>query len=153
MLRIKMPIADQKHNSENRGECVSFLDEKEKRGLERIRSDTLSDLHRLHRRSRMSIAQRIVLLIGAALITVCSLFPCWSISFKDGSEQEIHRSFIYESGAKRSAVFVKKWINKDENVRISTMPEANIDYHRLLVEYAMVLSLTAAVFFLVGRRE
>lgn len=144
---------DQKRDQKNRGEYVSFLDEKEKRGLARIRLDSLADIHQLHRRSRMNIAQRIILLIGATLITACSLFPCWSISFKDGGEKEIHRSFIYEPGANLSAVFIKKWINKDENIRISTMPEAKIDYYRLLVEYAMVVSLTTAVFFLVGRRE
>lgn len=148
-----MLIANQRHGHENRGECVSSLDENGKRGLERIRSDSLSDIHRLHRRWRMNIAQKIMILIGAAAITVCSLFPCWSISFKDGGEEEIHRSFIYEPGARLSAVFIKKWINKDGNVRISTMPEAKIDYHRLFVEYAMVVSLTIAMFFLVGRRE
>ena len=148
-----MLIADQRRDQENRGEYVSFSDEKEKRGLERIRSDNQSDIHQFHRRSRMNIAQRIILLIGAALITVCSLFPCWSISFKDGGEKEIHRRLIYEPGAKLSAVFIKKWINRDENVRISTMPEAKIDYYRLLVEYAMVVSLTTAVFFLVAKRE
>ena len=101
----------------------------------------------------MNIAQKIILLIGAALITICSLFPCWSISFKDGSEVEVHRSFIYEPGAKLSAVFIKKWITKDGNIKISTRPEAKIDYDRLLVEYAMVVSLITAVFFFVGRRE
>lgn len=148
-----MLIADQRRDQENKGEYVSFLDEKEKRGLERIRSDSLSNIHQLHRRSRMNIAQRIILLIGASLITVCSLFPCWSVSFKDGGEMEIHRRFIYEPGAKLSAIFIKKWVNKDENVRISTMPEANIDYYRLLVEYTMVVSIITALFFLVGRRE
>ena len=148
-----MLITDQRHGQENRGECVSFPDENGKRESERIRSDSLSDVHRLHRRWRMNIAQKIILLIGAAAITVCSLFPCWSISFKDGGEEEIRRSFIYEPGARLSAVFIKKWISKDGNVRISTMPAANIDYYRLLVEYAMVVSLTTAMFFLVGRRE
>lgn len=148
-----MFTADQRHNQENECECVSFLDEKEKRRGDRTRSDSLSDIYRLHRRSRINFTQKFILMIGAALITVCSLFPCWSVSFKDGSEQEIHRSFIYEPGAKLSAVFIKKWINKDENVRISTMPVAKIDYYRLLVEYAMVVSLTAAMFVLVGRRE
>ena len=148
-----MLIANQRHGQEDRGECVSFFDENGKGGVERIRSDSLSDIHRLHRRWRMNIAQKTILLIGAAIITGCSLFPCWSISFKDGGEVEIHRSSIYEPSAKLSAVFIKKWINKDGNVRFSTMPEARIDYSRLLVEYAMVVSLTIAIFFLVGRRE
>ena len=148
-----MLITDQRHAQENRGECISFFDENGKKGPEPIRSDRLADIHRLHRRWRMNIAQKIILLIGAAIITVCSLFPCWSISFKDGGEEEIRRSFIYEPGARLSAVFIKEWINKDGNVRLSTMPEARIDYARLLVEYVMVVSLTIAIFFLVGRRE
>lgn len=101
----------------------------------------------------MNIAQKITVLLGAVLITACSLFPCWSVSFKNGGEKEVQRKFIYEPGAKLSAAFIKKWIHKDENVRFSTMPEVNIDYDRLLVEYAMIVSLTTAVFFLVGRLE
>lgn len=87
--------------------------------------------------------QRVVLVVGALLMSAELLFPPWVSNFSRDIE-----------GAGRSFALVRKRRDpKEEPVGVARLPEAYVNVHQLSVELIGISVVTCALYFAASPRR